>query len=131
MSLRRELADLGVQVAPGTTVTRRDLTDPTSEVGRLRAQDSLTRVEEAVRTERARQDAKWGEQNCHDFEWVSILGEEFGEVARAANEANFQSGKNRGDFTHLRTELVQVAAVAAAWIEALDRRNAALEVLDS
>lgn len=72
--------------------------------------------------ERARQDNKWGEQNCHDFEWVSILTEEVGEAAAEANEANFTSGKNRGDFTKLRAELVQVAAVSVAWIEAIDRR---------
>ena len=75
-----------------------------------------------VRAERERQDAKWGEQNCHDFEWVSILAEEFGEAAQAANEANFTSGNRRGDWSHLRSELVQVAAVAVAWIECIDRR---------
>jgi hypothetical protein len=34
-----------------------------------------------VEAERQRQDEKWGEQNCHDFEWVSILTEEAGEAA--------------------------------------------------
>lgn len=77
----------------------------------------------AVAAERARQDAKWGQQNCHDFEWVSILTEEVGEAAAEANEANFSSGRNRGDFSLLREELVQVAAVACAWIEAIDRRE--------
>jgi NTP pyrophosphatase (non-canonical NTP hydrolase) len=82
------------------------------------------RVLQEVLAERIRQDAKWGEQNGHDFEWVSILTEEVGEAAQAANEANFRSGKTRGDYTHLRAELVQVAAVAVAWIEAIDRRAA-------
>lgn len=77
-----------------------------------------------VQAERTRQDERWGEQNGHDFEWVSILTEEVGESAQAANEANFKSSKTRGDFTHLREELVQVAAVAVAWIEAIDRRPA-------
>lgn len=76
-----------------------------------------------IQNERQRQDEKWGEQNGHDFEWVSILTEEIGEVAQAANEANFISGKNRGNFTHIREELVQVAAVAVAWIQAIDRRS--------
>jgi NTP pyrophosphatase (non-canonical NTP hydrolase) len=76
-----------------------------------------------IKKERIRQDDKWGVQNCHDFEWCSILTEEVGEVARAANEANFDSGKNRGDFRSLRAELIQVAAVAAAWVEAIDRRS--------
>lgn len=80
-------------------------------------------VAKEVIEERERQDEKWGVQNVHDFEWVSILAEEFGEAAQAANEANFTSGKTRGDFTHLRAELIQVAAVAQAWVEAIDRRG--------
>jgi NTP pyrophosphatase (non-canonical NTP hydrolase) len=83
----------------------------------------MSKVLHEVEAERARQDEKWGEQNCHDFEWVSILAEEVGEAAAEANEANFHFGKNRGDFTKLRAELVQVAAVAVAWIEAIDRRS--------
>jgi hypothetical protein len=77
---------------------------------------------DAVMVERRRQDEKWGQQDRHDFEWVSILTEEVGEAAAEANEANFHSGKNRGDYSLLRAELVQVAAVAVAWVEAIDRR---------
>jgi NTP pyrophosphatase (non-canonical NTP hydrolase) len=80
------------------------------------------RVLQEVLAERIRQDEKWGEQNGHDFEWVSIAGEEFGEVAQAANEANFTSGSMRGDFSHLREEWIQLAAVAVAAVEAIDRR---------
>ena len=76
-----------------------------------------------IQDERSRQDAKWGVQNSHDFEWVSILAEEFGEAAQQANEANFTTGRYRGDFSNLRYELVQVAAVAVAWIECIDRRG--------
>ena len=74
--------------------------------------------------ERYRQEDKWGDQSGnHDFEWASILGEEFGEVCAAANEANFKTGKTPGDFGHLRAELIQVAAVAVAWVEAIDKRE--------
>ena len=88
--------------------------------------------------ERERQDRKWGEQNhpdgtgeypetidtdvakmaCQDaadgryLTWVHILREE---VAEAFAET-------RPD--RLRAELLQVAAVAIAWIEAIDRREA-------
>lgn len=48
-----------------------------------------------------------------------VLGEEVGEVANAVLEAGYGSGV--GD-AHLRDELVQVAAVATAWIEAIDAR---------
>lgn len=88
--------------------------------------------------ERAAQDAKWGEQNhpdgtglwgdldkaeaarnaCEDafrenrVTWRDILCEEF-------NEALAESEPEK-----LREELIQVAAVAAAWVEAIDRRAA-------
>lgn len=51
-----------------------------------------------------------------DLERLPILAEEFGEVARAMCER---------DRTALRTELVQLAAAAVAWIEGIldaDRR---------
>jgi NTP pyrophosphatase (non-canonical NTP hydrolase) len=67
----------------------------------------------ALLRERARQDAKWGEQNHGDDRWAVILGEEYGEVCLAINEG--LSGE-------LRDELIQVAAVAVAWLEALERR---------
>ena len=100
-----------------------------------------------VRAERRRQDAKWGEQNHPDgtgraphaenwgvadgssgyirdrltqrcqarFEigvgaWLDILAEE---VAEAFAE---------DDPALLRAELIQVAAVAVSWVEAIDRR---------
>jgi NTP pyrophosphatase (non-canonical NTP hydrolase) len=42
---------------------------------------------------------------------LAVLAEEFGEVARAVCER---------DYVNLREELVQVAAVSLAWLEALD-----------
>lgn len=71
--------------------------------------------------ERRRQDEKFGEQKHHPFVWVSILGEEFGEVSRAAIEANFLGYKNSGNWSNYRAELIQVAAVAVAMIEAYDK----------
>lgn len=91
-----------------------------------------------VAAERARQDDTWGEQNhpdgvggpdaewaavharmrCHyrdragGLTWRDVLDEE---VAEAYAET---------DPAKLRAELVQVAAVAVAWIEAIDRRTA-------
>ena len=92
----------------------------------------------AIARERAAQDARWGEQNHRDgtgglsragdaesmrqwtnrqaaegtLAWIDILEEE---VAEALAET---------DPAKLRAELVQVAAVAVAWIEAIDRREA-------
>jgi len=47
--------------------------------------------------------------------WSGILVEEIAEAVEAASMANYDA---------LRTELIQVAAVAIAWLEALDRRAA-------
>lgn len=73
-----------------------------------------------VEAERLRQDQKWGEQNHAPMEWLSILGEEVGEVCQAANEAHW----HQAPLAHYREELIQVAAVAVAAVEALDRHLA-------
>ena len=100
-----------------------------------------------VAEERRRQDQKWGEQNhpdtdwfssqaqCVDLDlpfecdikelnadavvegkltWVHILAEEFAEAAAAACDK---------PVAELRKELIQVAAVAVAWVECIDRKN--------
>ena len=67
---------------------------------------------EEVLDERISQDRKWGEQNHHPERWLAILGEEFGEACEAWL---------RPDPSQYRKELIQVAAVAIAAIESLDR----------
>lgn len=74
-----------------------------------------------VSAERARQDAKWGEQNHHPAVWLSILGEEYGEVCKAVCEAHLPGYPSFGDWRPYREELIQVAAVAVAMAECLDR----------
>lgn len=71
--------------------------------------------------ERKRQDRKWGEQNHKPIEWCVILGEEYGEVCKAALETNFNYDSSKGDYSEYREELIQTAAVAIAMIECLDR----------
>lgn len=73
-----------------------------------------------VLAERERQDAKWGEQNHHAFAWLGVLVEEVGEFAQAALKATF-SGGNPTRIREAREELIQVAAVALAMLEAFDR----------
>ena len=70
-----------------------------------------------VRTERERQDEKWGEQNHDPFVYLTVLMEEVGEAAKDALQTRYGGS----DLTKLRTELVQCAAVAVAAIECLDR----------
>jgi NTP pyrophosphatase (non-canonical NTP hydrolase) len=72
-----------------------------------------------VHAERQRQDAKWGGvpgiDRRDDRTYAAVLGEEFGEVCKAWLER---------DVAGLRDELVQVAAVAVAWIEEIDNGGA-------
>ena len=69
-----------------------------------------------VLAERERQDAKWGEQNHPIETWMLILMEEVGEMSKAALE-------NRPE-DEVRSELVQVAAVALSMLESFDRQAA-------
>lgn len=70
-----------------------------------------------IKQERQRQDEKWGEQNHHSIVWCAILGEEVGEVNKAALEANFDNTS----LDNYKDELIQVVAVGCAALEALKR----------
>lgn len=112
-----------------------------------------------VLAERARQDAKWGEQNHRDGTGprrtpLDRIGAQLDgpleyetaqHLANAAKEATDVHAKRgtvtwtdilleevfealaEGDSTRLRAELIQVAAVAVQWAEAIDRRSAAVD----
>jgi hypothetical protein len=82
---------------------------------------SLNRVIGDVALERARQDDRWGEQNHAPAWWLVILGEEYGEACRAALDSRPGALTGVATLADYRAELVQVAAVAVAAIEALDR----------
>ena len=86
----------------------------------MKNQDAILK---AIADERQRQDAKWGEQNHQPIEWVSILTEEVGEVAKAALESHFKHKGKDPDYIEYRKELIQVAAVAVAMLESLDRQT--------
>ncbi|WP_340074498.1 hypothetical protein [Leptobacterium sp. I13] len=81
-----------------------------------------TKVISEVIDERLSQDTKWGEQNHRPMEWLSILGEEVGEVNKACLETYFNYPEN-GGYTEMRKEVIQVAAVAVAIVESLDRNE--------
>jgi NTP pyrophosphatase (non-canonical NTP hydrolase) len=68
-----------------------------------------------VHNERDRQDAKFGDQISNTAqEWLVILVEEVGEVARALCDGNMAS---------YRKEIIEVAAVAVSMAESFDRRT--------
>lgn len=75
----------------------------------------------AIDAERVRQSAKWSQPhpwgkgdasspNVEPMTKVGVLTEELGEVARAVLD---------GDHNQLQEELVQLAAVAIAWLEGM------------
>jgi hypothetical protein len=80
-----------------------------------------------VHAERHRQDKKWGVRNYHPLRWLPILGEEYGEACKAINQGctdpiaeNVDIGKKIIEY---REECIQVAAVAVAMVESLDRNK--------
>lgn len=113
-------------------------------------------VLEEVAAERARQDAKWGEQNHPDgtgpkstplfsrerFLDDTMTAARLAEILKNRTDARFSGKGDRPgtwvdilleevfealaeeDLEKLRTELIQTAAVATQWVEAIDRRAA-------
>ena len=73
-----------------------------------------------VQREREQQDQKWGEQHHAPAVWLAILVEEVGEVAKVVAETTAGDDTMAQRWPAYREELVQVAAVAVAAIEALD-----------
>lgn len=60
------------------------------------------------------------DQSMNPLAALAVLTEEIGEVAKAVLVTEKLS-QGTADDDNLRTELIQVAAVAVAWIEKLDR----------
>lgn len=75
--------------------------------------------EERERQERLKAAGKFAytaaDKELTNHERLAILAEEFGEVARAICD---------GDRSNMREELIQVAAVALAWVQGLDAEKA-------
>jgi malonyl CoA-acyl carrier protein transacylase len=91
-----------------------------------------------VRLERIRQELRWGQQNHPDGTGLP-LAKGSADYARARCQTAAEDGSvtwehilteehyeamAEEDPTRLREELIQVAAVAVAWVEAIDRRHA-------
>lgn len=58
------------------------------------------------------------QQTWDDHRWLPVLVEEVGEVARALSDVTRNTTEDTMDA--MRSELVQVAAMATAWVAALD-----------
>lgn len=82
-----------------------------------------------IAMERIKQDAKWGVQNHDDLKWLAILAEEFGEAAECVTKLCVPPIEHSMDASYkdlLEYELIQVAAVCAAWVECIRRREAVI-----
>lgn len=88
--------------------------------------ENITTALSDVLDERQRQNEKWGEQNHSPLEWIAILTEEVGKVAKEAHEFHFGVRGTKMIEEKLRMyrkEMIQVAAVAVQAIECLDRKQ--------
>ena len=106
----------------------------------MMARDPTLNVLVDVAAERRAQDRKWGKQNHPDFyhdcdprylEFVRDQNTRICEAATKAGKVTWEHILNEevseayaieNDPAHLRRELIQVAAVCVAWVEAIDRR---------
>jgi NTP pyrophosphatase (non-canonical NTP hydrolase) len=103
-------------------------------IQRLRDAGGKLSVYDEIAAERQRAHAKHGDTSMEnlpatDMTRLSVLMEEVGEVAREYNEARHRTHRNllpQGeretavDLAALRKELIQVAAMAAAWADVLN-----------
>lgn len=83
--------------------------------------DKTEKALSLVAEERKRQFALYGDQSGRSyFEFLAILGEEYGELCEAVSET-FMSGRHpeRGGLESIVKEAVHVAAVAVQMIETL------------
>ncbi len=83
-----------------------------------------------VRAERECQHRKWGQQD-HDLpNWFLTLNEVLGEAAKEANDFTISASDGeeetdavmKGSLRLVRTRAVQLAAVAVAMVEGIDRK---------
>jgi NTP pyrophosphatase (non-canonical NTP hydrolase) len=78
---------------------------------------------ERIRAHEKHKDKPGGSMEQHDFDdadWFPVLTEEVGEVAKVINDHRHGVIDDASRIAELRGELVQVAAMAIAWIDSID-----------
>lgn len=85
----------------------------------IRAEDEADRsiALRDIANERVRQQQTWGTEPLAWCEWIAVLAEEVGEASQAALHVRFNHELTLAD---LRTELIQLSAVAVAMVEQID-----------
>ncbi len=84
------------------------------------------RVHRERLTAHAKHDDKGGSMERKDWDdpaWLAVLVEEVGEVARALCDMRHLADEPSQLKRQLASELVQVAAMACAWLEAVEAPN--------
>ena len=117
----------------GETIGDDNLTIFLKREYRERIGKALEHINKDILEERIKQDMKFGGVDHPNDRWLAILGEEFGELCQAILESDLEhaklSGKaEQGGHERMREEAVQVAAVAIAFIECLDKRDTSKDV---
>ena len=82
--------------------------------------DIQRKILNEITDERIRQDAKWGPQYHNDSIWGMILMEEVGEVAQSVVDSMLDEKQH---LANIKKELIQVAAVAVAWLECIEKKK--------
>jgi len=85
----------------------------------LRDKDAkiYTKFDLMIRKERVRQIELWGHQSHPGYLWISIIGEEFGEICDAFKQT--YSDEDNKDSMNIAEEIIQLGAVCCAWYEHL------------
>ena len=84
----------------------------------MTTEDKFQKVIQDTILEIKRQDNKWGaDRDNHPLVWLSIIQEEFGELAKEINDAYFQTENLSENY---RKELVQIVAVGLQAIKNYD-----------
>lgn len=87
-----------------------------------RTENALDRV----RKERNQRDRLYRDQSrMHPFQWMSVLGEEYGKLCEAVNETYSANPRHpqRGGHENIIREATQVAATAVHIIECIQREE--------
>lgn len=80
-------------------------------------------IYDEIANERIRQDVKFGDQLHRPIEWLPILMEEVGEVAREVCENYHSWHYGPRTYENYRNELIHVAAVCVHMIENIDKES--------
>ena len=87
--------------------------------------DSREWILQQISDEREEQIWKWGDQAADPaispYQWVAILGEEFGEAAQAVLKYFNPAEPDKSCVGDIEEELIQVAAVSVSFLEWLRR----------